>query len=147
MTHSQRWVIVRVSDSRFHIKYSIQKISLISFISVTNERSHKICKDPHDDGSAVDYSFWSPGSTYHLVLLLQVIYSYFPTLSITESKAFIFTLIFLDALIYHHKLSLYFSWIFMITYPSMHGASSASNLPGLVYISHLQTSLFFVSWC
>ena len=54
------------------------------------KRFHGICKYPNGDGSPLDLMFWSPYTTYRLVLILKVMPSYFPTAHISESTALIF---------------------------------------------------------
>ena len=68
-----------------------RSVSWISFIFVVLERVHGICKDPNNDGSPLDWRFWSPEKKYHRVLLLQVIPSYFTTVPISERALLIFT--------------------------------------------------------
>ena len=67
-------------------------VAWISFILVVIERVHGICKDLNGDGSPLYWNVWSPYNTHHLVMLLQVMPSYFSTVPIAERKTFIFTL-------------------------------------------------------
>ena len=76
-----RWNYIRVNFPR--------AVDWISFILVVMKRVHGICKDPHADGSPVDWRFWSPDNTHHCVLSLQAMPLYFSTVPISERVAFI----------------------------------------------------------
>ena len=65
-------------------------VDWISFICVLMDRFHGIYKDQHDDGYPVDLRFWSPDITHHMLLLLQVMRSYFFAVTTSNSTAFIF---------------------------------------------------------
>ena len=115
------------------------------------ERLHWICKYPHADGSSVDWRFWSPDNTHHLVLLLKVMTSYFSTVPIYEMTEFIF---------YHEYVFVrgsntsasytgevlvvrpYLSWIFVSTNPLIHGSFYASDFPSLVLLNISLARLF-----
>ena len=70
------------------------------------ERVHVIFKDPHTYGYPVYWKFSIPDNTHHMVLLLQVIPSYFSTFPISERTDFILypAYFLLEALTYHRNI-------------------------------------------
>ena len=67
-------IICRLNN--FHVTCA-RAVYCISFIVVVMERLHVIFKYPHADVYPVDWKLWNNDNTHYLVLLLQVMPSYY----------------------------------------------------------------------
>ena len=84
-------------------------VALISFMLVAMEIPHELFKDPTGYGYVFGWRVWIPYNKHNMLLVLQVMPSYFSTVTNAESTAFIFYAeFFFEAVTYQHNILMNF---------------------------------------